>query len=139
MQVRYLDLADYLLVAEAVLGVDAEDIARFAGIALAESALHAPAAGFGDVEFHPGVERKAAVLLHHLVRNHALPDGNKRVGYLCMLEFLARNGLAWQRSDGDPDETVGMVESVAAGGADLESIVAWIARRTANAAPIPEP
>jgi len=139
LSVRHLDLADYLLVAEVVLGVDAEDIARFAGIALAESALHAPAAGFADVEFHPGVERKAAVLLHHLVRNHALPDGKKRVGYLCMLEFLARNGLAWQRSDGDPDETVGLVESVASGGADLESIVAWIARRTANAAPIPEP
>jgi death-on-curing protein len=139
VRVRYLDLADYLLVAEAVLGVDAEDIARFAGIALAESALHAPAAGFGEAEFHPGVERKAAVLLHHLVLNHALPDGNKRVGYLCMLEFLARNGLAWQRSDGDPDETVGMVESVAAGGADLESVVAWITRRTANTAPIPEP
>jgi death-on-curing protein len=74
-----------------------------------------------------------------IVRNHTLQDGNKRVGYLCMLEFLARNGLAWQRSDGVSDETVGMVESVAAGGADLESIVAWIARRTANAAPIPEP
>ncbi len=139
MQVRYLDLADYLLVAEAVLRVDAEDIARFAGIALAESALHAPAAGFGDVEFHPGVERKAAVLLHHLVRNHALPDGNKRVGYLCMLEFLARNGLVWQRSDGDADETVGMVESVAAGDTELESIVVWITRRTATDAALPEP
>ena len=139
MSVRYLDLADYLLVAEAVLGVDAEDIARFAGIALAESALHAPAAGFGDVEFHPGVERKAAVLLHHLVRNHALPDGNKRVGYLCMLEFLARNGLVWQRSGGDPDETVGMVESVAAGDAELESVVAWITQRTATDAAAPEP
>ncbi len=118
-----------------MLGVDAEDVARFAGIELADSALHAPAAGFGDVEFHPGVERKAAVLLHHLVRNHALPDGNKRVGYLCVLEFLARNGLAWQRSDGDPDETVGMVESVAAGDAELESVVAWITRRTATDAP----
>jgi death-on-curing protein len=139
VRVRYLDLADYLLVAEAVLGVDAEDIARFAGIALAESALHAPAAGFGDVEFHPGIERKAAVLLHHLVRNHALPDGNKRVGYLCMLEFLARNGLAWQRSDGDPDETVGMVESVASVGAELESVVAWITRRTATDATVQEP
>ena len=73
------------------------------------------------------------------MRNHALPDGNKRVGYLCMLEFLARNGLAWQRSDGDPDETVDMVESVAAGDTELESVVAWIARRTANAAPTPEP
>ncbi len=139
MRARYLDLVDYLLVAEAVLGVDAEDVARFAGIALADSALNAPAAGFGEVEFHPGVERKAAVLLHHLVRNHALPDGNKRVGYLCMLEFLARNGLAWQRSDGDPDETVGMVESVAAGDTELESVVAWITRRTATDAPNPEP
>jgi death-on-curing protein len=139
VRARYLDLVDYLLVAEAVLGVDAEDVARFAGIALADSALNAPAAGFGEVEFHPGVERKAAVLLHHLVRNHALPDGNKRVGYLCMLEFLARNGLAWQRSDGDPDETVGMVESVAAGDTELESVVAWITRRTATDAPNPEP
>jgi death-on-curing protein len=39
---EYLDLADYLLIAEAVLGVDAEAIARWPGIGLAESALHAP-------------------------------------------------------------------------------------------------
>lgn len=139
MPVRYLDLADYLLVAEAVLGVAAEDIVRFGGIALAESALHAPASGFGDVEFHPGVERKAAVLLHHLVRNHALPDGNKRVGYLCMLEFIARNGRSWQRSDADPDETVGMVESIAAGDVELDVVVAWIAHRTAHDVPTSEP
>jgi death-on-curing protein len=136
---RYLDLADYLLVAEAVLGVAAEDIVRFSGITLAESALHAPAPGIGDVEFHPGVERKAAVLLHHLVRNHALPDGNKRVGYLCMLEFVARNGLSWHRSDADPDETVDMVEAIAAGDVELDVVVAWIARRTAPDAPTPEP
>jgi hypothetical protein len=42
---EYLDLADYLLIAEAVLGVAAEDSARWPGIGLAESALHAPAAG----------------------------------------------------------------------------------------------
>jgi len=68
-----------------------------------------------------------------------LPDGNKRVGYLIMLEFLARNGLVWQRSGGDPDETVGMFESVAAGGTELESVVAWITRRTAIDAPTQEP
>ena len=122
-----------------MLGVAAEDIVRFGGIALAESALHAPASGFGDVEFHPGVERKAADLLHHLVRNHALPDGNKRVGYLCMLEFIARNGLSWQRSDADPDETVGMVESIAAGDVELDVVVAWIAHRTAPDTTTSEP
>jgi death-on-curing protein len=47
---EYLDLADYLLIAEAVLDVPAEELARWPGIGLAESALHAPAAGFGGVE-----------------------------------------------------------------------------------------
>jgi hypothetical protein len=41
---EYLDLADYLLIAEAVLGVAAEEIARWPGIGLADSALHAPLA-----------------------------------------------------------------------------------------------
>jgi death on curing protein len=45
----HLDLADYLLIAEAVLGVPAEEIARWPGMGLAESALHAPAAGFAGV------------------------------------------------------------------------------------------
>jgi hypothetical protein len=46
-----------------------------------------------------------------------------------MLEFIARNGLNWQRSDADPDETVGMVEMVAAGDVELDEVVAWIERR----------
>ncbi len=43
----YLELADYLLIAEAVLGVPAELIADFNRIGLADSALAAPQAGFG--------------------------------------------------------------------------------------------
>ena len=42
---RYLELADYLLIAEAVLGVPAELIADFNRIGLADSALAAPQAG----------------------------------------------------------------------------------------------
>jgi hypothetical protein len=42
---EYLDLGAYLLIAEAVLEVAAEEIARWPGIALAESALRAPSAG----------------------------------------------------------------------------------------------
>jgi hypothetical protein len=38
----YLDLADYLLIAEEVLGAPAETIAGWPGIGLAESALNAP-------------------------------------------------------------------------------------------------
>jgi hypothetical protein len=73
--VEYLDLADYLLIAEAVLGVPAETIAGWPGIGLADSALHAPAMGFGGVEFYPDLIDKAAVLCARLARNHPLPDG----------------------------------------------------------------
>ena len=92
MTVEYLDLAGFLLIAEAVLDIPAEDLARVAQMGLAESALHAPAATFGGVEFYPDLARKTAVLAARLIPNHPLPDGNKRVGYLCALEFVARNG-----------------------------------------------
>jgi death-on-curing protein len=92
---EYLDLADYLLMAEAVLGVPAEEIARWPGIGLADSALHASAAGLGGVELYPDAFDKAAVLCVRLARNHPLPDGNKRVAYLALLEFVARNRIEW--------------------------------------------
>ncbi len=47
--IAYLELADYLLITERVFGPPAEAIANFNRIGLAESALAAPQAGFGDV------------------------------------------------------------------------------------------
>ncbi len=126
---EYLDLADYLLIAEAVLGVPAEQIARWPGIGLAESALHAPAAGFRSVEFYPDMIDKAAVLCVRLARNHPLPDGNKRVAYLAMLEFLARNGVEW--TPPSVDETVVTIEDVAAGNISERELADWL--RTALA------
>jgi death-on-curing protein len=76
---EYLDLADYLLIAEAVLGVPAEKIARWPGVGLADSALHAPAAGFGGAELYRDVIDKAAVLcalhgtIHSLTGTSASP------------------------------------------------------------------
>lgn len=121
---QYLDLADYLLIAEAVLGVPAEEIARWPGIGLAESALHAPAAGFEGVEFYPDVVDKAAVLCVRLARNHPLPDGNKRVAYLALLEFLARNGIEWMPPS--VEETVATVEDVAAGRTSERELADWL-------------
>ncbi len=46
----YLDLADSLLIAEAVLGVPAELVADYDRIGLADSALAAPQASFGGIE-----------------------------------------------------------------------------------------
>ena len=56
--IAYLELADYLLIAESVLGLPAEAIANFNRIGLAQSALAAPQAGFGGVEAYPDFEPK---------------------------------------------------------------------------------
>jgi death-on-curing protein len=48
----------------------------------ADSALHAPAAGFGDDDFYPEFVDKAAVLIVRLARHHPLPDGNKRAAWV---------------------------------------------------------
>ncbi|MFU8841282.1 MAG: type II toxin-antitoxin system death-on-curing family toxin [Nitriliruptoraceae bacterium] len=129
----YLDLADFLLIAEAVLDIPAEDLARAGRLDLAESALHAPAATFGGVEFYPDLASKTAVLAARLINNHPLPDGNKRVGYLCALEFVARNGGTWTHPPDDPDGdvTVATIEGVAAGQIDEDRLTAWIAERLA--------
>ena len=94
----HLDLTDYLLIAERVLGLPAEAIANFNRIGLAESALAAPQAGFGGVEAYPDFVTKAAVLCWHLVKNHPLPDGNKRCAFLATVEFVERNRRTWHSS-----------------------------------------
>jgi death-on-curing protein len=100
--VEYLTLADFLLIAETATGIAAEEFARLPKVALAESALAAPAASYGGVELYPTLVEKAAVLCARIVRNHRLPDGNKRTGFLSLVEFVERNGGRWRPSDGDP-------------------------------------
>jgi death-on-curing protein len=126
------DLGDYLAAATEILGVSEERLARLPRLALAESALAAPFAGFGDEDAYPTLELKAAVLLERLVRNHPLPDGNKRTAFAMTIDFLDQNGRTW----GEPDVATDaeMVRRVAAGGAELEEIVAWIGQR-ATASP----
>jgi hypothetical protein len=68
--VRYLDLADYLYLAGAALDAAPQAVFDVADLGLAESALHAPAATFGGVEFYPDLVTKARVLVVHLAKNH---------------------------------------------------------------------
>jgi death-on-curing protein len=51
--VEYVGLADYVAIAAEVTGLDVETIVRFPRLDLADSALHAPAAGFGDTSSTP--------------------------------------------------------------------------------------
>jgi hypothetical protein len=53
-----ISLADYLLIGEAVLGIEAERLARVVKTGPAESALAAPFGGFGDHEFRAWVVQR---------------------------------------------------------------------------------
>ena len=128
---RYLELADYLLIAEAVLEIPAERLARLERISLAESALLAPAAEFEGTEAYPDLVAKAAALCWHLVKNHPLPDGNKRAAFLALRVFLDRNDAVWHRSPDDPAETDSVIRGVAAGTVSQASLADWIRTRLA--------
>jgi death-on-curing protein len=60
--VEYLELADYVAIAAEVAGLDTATVMKVANLDLADSALHTPAAGFGETEFYPGFVRRAAVV-----------------------------------------------------------------------------
>ena len=120
-----LELADYLLIAEAVLGVPAELIADFNRTGLADSALAAPRAGFGGVEAYPDFATKAAVLCWHLVKNHPLPDGNKRAAWVTLRLFVEMNGWIWRTYPG-VDEAERAVLAVSSSEWDEEQTAAWL-------------
>ena len=129
--IAYLDVVDYLLIAERVLGLPAELIAHFDRIGLAESALATPRAGFGGVEAFPEFATKAAVLCWHLIKNHPLPDGNKRCAFLATVEFVERNGRIWMPAPGDPDETDRVLRDAASGAVSEADFREWMALRCA--------
>jgi death-on-curing protein len=81
--------------------VDADTLTKAARSDLADSALHAPQAGFGDVEFYPDIYDKAAVLLCQLA---PLPDGNKRAAWTALVMFIDLNHGAWDPDPPDIDE-----------------------------------
>ena len=58
-----------------------------------DSALAQPYQSFSGSELYPTVEQKAARLCYGLVMNHAFIDGNKRIGTMTMLVFLAINDI----------------------------------------------
>lgn len=124
-----LELADLLLIAEVLLVIPAERLARMVLVSSAESALAAPFAGYGGVEFYPDPIERAAICCSRIIRNHPFPDGNKRVGYECMREMLERDGIPWPRP-GDVEEIAGTIEALAAREISERTFVAWVRART---------
>src|SRR5690606_8097574 len=66
-----------------------------------ESAVSQIGKGFGEEDFYPTLEEKAATLLYLIVKNHGFVDGNKRIAAACFLLFLQHNDLL-HNSEGIP-------------------------------------
>jgi death-on-curing protein len=77
-------------VIRAVLGV--EPVAVIRDQVLLDSALGRPAATLYGRDAYPDVYNKAAALLHSMLRNHPLLDGNKRTGWVLCVLFFDLNG-----------------------------------------------
>ena len=117
----YLDVEALVLLADQAVGGRA--LVRDLG--LLASAAARPRAGFGGYEAYPGLMDKAAALLHSLVGNHALVDGNKRLGWTAVVVFCDINGSWIEAPD---DEAYDLVIAVAAGGLDVPEIAAALSR-----------
>lgn len=81
-------------------------------LGLLDSAAHRPQTTLFGLEAYPTMDEKAAVLLESLVRNHALGDGNKRLGWLATVVFYGMNDV---EVDAPDDDAYDMVIAIASG------------------------
>ena len=79
---------------------------------------------------YPTFEDKAATLLHSLVSNHALVDGNKRLAWSAARIFCLLNGRDLTHT---VDEAEDLMLSAASGQLDVPQISAWIVAHLAAA------
>jgi death on curing protein len=122
--VIYLTLPEQLHIAGRALGT--EPAVRDYG--LLEAALARPQATAFGSDAYPGLDAKAAALLHSLAKNHALIDGNKRLALAATIAFYGVNGYRLTLTN---DEAYELIIDVAAGKLDsVDDIAAILAAAT---------
>jgi len=106
--VLFLSSEDIIRIARRVIGPDV--VIRDMG--LIEAASARPQATAGGRYAYSDVASMAAALTHSLVTNHALVDGNKRLGLACLIVFLRMNGVRLTMSN---DEAYDVIYGIASG------------------------
>jgi death-on-curing protein len=121
---RYLTTSDLVAIAHAAMGD-----ALIRDVGLIDSAAHRPMASAFGREAYPDLYLKAAALLHSILRNHPLVDGNKRLAWVACRTFLVLNGAVFTP---DVDVATEFVLAVASGAEDdLPKIAAVLRTWTA--------
>ena len=117
---EYLDLDDLLALARRLLG----DPPPVRDIGLLASAVARPQASAFGQGAYPDIWTKAAALLQSIVSNHALVDGNKRLGWLATAVFLHLDGVPVERARND--DIYDLVIRVASGETNIVTIAAHL-------------
>lgn len=121
---EFVDLDDLVDLARALLG----DPPPIRDIGLLGSAAARPQTTVFGEDAYADLFTKAAALLHSIVSNHALVDGNKRLGWLATAVFLELHGVDATRISND--DVYDLVIDVAAHHADVEQIAGGLRRLT---------
>jgi death-on-curing protein len=116
--IEFLDLDDLVDLARRLLG----DPPPIRDIGLLGSAAARPQTTAYGEDAYPDLVTKAAALLQSIVNNHALVDGNKRLGWLATAVFLELNGIKASRASND--DIYEFVMWIAASHPDLDTITA---------------
>lgn len=117
-EIDFLSVEDLLEIASGVIG---EVKVRDVGL-LAAAAARPLVTVFGE-DAYPTFEDKAAALLHTLVRNHALVDGNKRLAWSATRIFYLLNGRDLRYT---VDEAEDLMVNAASGELDVPQIASWL-------------
>lgn len=120
--VEYLDLDDLIELASGLLGHPPP----IRDVGLLGSAVARPQTTAFSEDAYPDIWTKAAALLHSILKNHALVDGNKRLGWLATATFLEINGIPVTHVDNDA--VYDFVIGVTVGHEDVDEIAGGLRR-----------
>lgn len=90
---------------------------------LLESALTAPFQTYSGEDLYPTLQTKAARLGFGLIKNHAMVDGNKRLGTHTMLIFLSLNGCELGYTQ---EELSSLILDIASDQKGYDDLLRWI-------------
>ena len=93
-------------------------------VGLLDSAAHRPGSVLYGHQVYADLDRQAAALLDSLVGNHALVDGNKRLGWLAVVVLYGLNDVDLDAPD---DPAYELVMSVARREPSIDEIAATLA------------
>lgn len=113
---QYLELEDALQQA-AIVGFHVKDVG------LLDSALARPRTTVFGEDAYGSLELKAAAMMHSVIKNHPMVDGNKRTSWFLLNTFLYINGYLLEMTT---DDAFGLTLGVATDELSLDEAAAMI-------------